>query len=119
MQGCSGQQDRDTAPLLQMAKLLVAMESQRGAASKIHSHQQQADQDAPQQADPATSINRITQLLYAAVGQLSKLLSEAVQLFPSDMEGALKPYGCVRASCSSNVPATCQTACSGSIIYRW
>jgi hypothetical protein len=101
-----------------MAKLLVAMEFQRGTASKTHSQQQPADQDVQQQADPAASINKVTQLLNAAVGQLSKLLSESVQLFPSDMEDALKPYRCVNAPCSKSVQTTFHIACSASIMFR-
>jgi hypothetical protein len=100
-----------------MATLLVAMESQRGIASTTHSKQQQAGQDAPQHADPAASINKVTQLLNAAVGQLSQLLSEGVQLFPSDMEDALKPYRCVNSSWSPSVQTASLPACGSNIMF--
>lgn len=95
VQGCSGHQDKDSAPLLQMARLLVAMEAQRsgGGSSKAPVQLQASDQDVQQQGDaPAGTISKVTQLLSAAAGQLAKLLSESVQLFPSDMANALKAY---------------------------
>jgi hypothetical protein len=77
-----------------MARLLVAMDAQRGgsnSSSKAPVQVQASDQDVQQQGD-AGSISKVTQLLSAAAGQLAKLLSENVQLFPSDMASALKAY---------------------------
>jgi hypothetical protein len=97
LQGCSGQQDKDTAPLLQMARLLSAMEAQRATSSKStlqmpSTHQPALDQGLQQQQPDASS--KVTQLLNTAAGQLSKVLSENVQLFPSDMGDMLKAYRC-------------------------
>ena len=68
-----------------MARLLSVMEARPAAASK----------PTAQPAEPGagtSSGQQVTQLLAAAAAQLSKLLSENVQLFPSDMGDVLKSY---------------------------
>lgn len=109
LRGCSGHQDKDSAPLLQMARLLVAMDAQRGvsSSSKAPVQLQASDQDVQQQGD-AGSISKVTHLLSAAAGQLAKLLSENVQLFPSDMANALKAYSDQGAL--AQLPQLCQHA---------
>lgn len=110
MQGCSGNQEQDTAPLLQMARLLAAMEGQRAAsggssrtaaaaASSQHTSRGQTTQQQPQEGEgvvasaaASSSHSKVTQLLAAATGQLPRLLSDTMQLFPSDMTDILKAY---------------------------
>jgi hypothetical protein len=81
-----------------MAKLLVTMESQRaqqrGGDCQLQqtTHQQQEQDVLQQQPDAAAGISKATQLLSTAAAHLIKLLSENVQLFPSDMGDALQAY---------------------------
>lgn len=98
-----------------MARLLSAMEAQRATSSKStlqmpSTHQPASDQGLQQQQLDAGS--KVTQLLNTAAGQLSKLLSENVQLFPSDMGDMLKAYryGCAHGI--RNTAQTCLHACS-------
>jgi hypothetical protein len=79
-----------------MAKLLGVMEARRAANSRACSQQQrpgdgQEDRGGQQQPDAAES-SKVTRLLAAAAGQLPKLLSETVQLFPTDLLDTLKTY---------------------------
>lgn len=81
-----------------MAKLLAVMESQRaqqhGEDCQLEqATQQQQEQDVvQQQPDGAAGISKATQLLSTAAAHLTKLLSENVQLFPSDMGDTLQAY---------------------------
>lgn len=78
VQGCSGNQQQDTALLIQIAELLQAMNKQR---SKKPSKQQSA---AP--------YGSIQQLLCTASQSLGQLTSSSLQLFASDMTDVLKVY---------------------------
>lgn len=88
LQGCSGQQEQDTALLLQMAGLLQAMERQRGSTSR------DATPSASQQesASAVPSDAAVAQLLTSACSNLAKLTSDSMQLFAADLNDVLKTY---------------------------
>jgi hypothetical protein len=81
-----------------MAMLLAVMESQRaqrlgGDRQLEQATQQHQEQDVvQQQPDAPAGISKATQLLSTAAAHLTKLLSENVQLFPSDMGDTLQAY---------------------------
>lgn len=78
VQGCSGNQQQDTALLVAMAEQLQAMEQQRSIKA---GHQQAAAPDGA-----------ILQLLCTANQNLGQLTSSSLQLFASDMNDVLKTY---------------------------
>jgi len=91
LQGCSGQQEHDTAPLLHMARLLNVMKAQ-GVASTRSAARQPLEESLQEPSDAAAYSGKLVQLLTAATAQWSKLISDTTQLFPSDMNDALKAY---------------------------
>jgi hypothetical protein len=82
LQGCSGQQEQDTALLLQVAGLLQAMERQRGSTSS----------DAASQQELVPADTAVSQLVTNACSNLAKLTSDSMQLFATDMNDVLKTY---------------------------
>lgn len=90
LQGCSGQQEQDTAPLLHIARLLNMTEAQRVASTSSAARQPQETLQQP--SDAAAYSGKFVQLLTAASAQWSKLISDTTQLFPSDMNDVLKAY---------------------------
>uniref|UniRef100_A0A383W332 Uncharacterized protein n=1 Tax=Tetradesmus obliquus TaxID=3088 RepID=A0A383W332_TETOB len=88
IRGCSGQQEQDTALLLQMAGLLQAMEGQRGSTSRDATPA--ASQQASVSAVPSDAA--VAQLLTNACSNLAKLTSDSMQLFAADLNDVLKTY---------------------------
>jgi hypothetical protein len=91
LQGCSGQQEQDTALILRIAQLLQAMEQRRGSTSQgaAAASTQQAAAGAAGPPDGA-----VAQLLTNACSNLAKLTSDSMQLFATDMSDVLKTYRC-------------------------
>lgn len=107
LRGCSGQQEHDTAPLLHMARLLNVMKAQ-GVASTRSAARQPLEESLQEPSDAAAYSGKLVQLLTAATAQWSKLISDTTQLFPSDMNDALKAYSDQGALVQ--LPTLCQHA---------
>ncbi|KAF6257595.1 hypothetical protein COO60DRAFT_1210988 [Scenedesmus sp. NREL 46B-D3] len=88
VRGCSGQQEKDTALVLQIAQLLQAMEQRRGIASRGAAEAAQ-QQEAVAAARPDAAVS---QLLTNACSNLAKLTSDSMQLFAADMSDVLQTY---------------------------
>jgi hypothetical protein len=89
LQGCSGQQEQDTALILRIAQLLQAMQQRRGSSSQ-GTVAASSQQEAAAAAGPPDGA--VAQLLTNACSNLAKLTSDSMQLFAADMSDVLKTY---------------------------